>query len=134
MAQEILVKEALTEKMIEAGAELIQRLAKTDFKLVAALWLWHVEPAEWWLTLSSPWIDKHGLNKAYRKIDEALSKPEPISGLKPLDISAVETNAPLIKALRDYAKERHTNLVNTRLKYLWFGDGAVDEAYIYFVK
>jgi len=134
MAQEILVKEALTEKMIEAGDELIQRLAKTDFKLVAALWLWHVEPAEWWLTLSSPWIDKHGLNKAYRKIDEALSRPVPIAGLNPLDISAVETNRPWIKALRVHAKERRTNLANTRLRYFGFGDDSVDDAYIYFVK
>jgi len=134
MAQEIVVKEFLTERMIEAGEELIYRLAKTDLKLVAAFWAWHIESNEWRLTLSSPWINKHGPQKAYRKIDEALATPVPISGLKPLDMSARETSDPLIKALRAHARERHTNLAHTRLKDHWFGDESVNDFYIYFIK
>jgi len=58
MAQEILVKEPLEEKKIEAGKELLARLAKTDFKVAAALWLWTTERPYSDLVIASPWIKK----------------------------------------------------------------------------
>jgi hypothetical protein len=44
MAEEILVKEPLEKEMIEAGNELIRRLAKNEINVVAALWLWTMAP------------------------------------------------------------------------------------------
>jgi len=135
MAQEILVKEALERDKITAGGKLLQRLIKTEIKPVAALWLWRAESSVWWLVLASPWIDKQGPRKAYRKIDAVISsKEDPIPELHPLDISVSDTREPLIKGLRAHAKKHHTNLAGERFRDAWFGDVSVDDAYVYFVK
>ncbi|MDZ7361791.1 MAG: hypothetical protein ONB46_13855 [candidate division KSB1 bacterium] len=78
MAQEILVKAALEKEKIEAGKELLQRLAKTDFKVAAALWLWRLERPRWKLVIASPMVNKKGLLEAYNFIDTVYGKPRPI--------------------------------------------------------
>jgi len=134
MAQEILVKEALERGKIEGGRKLVQRLAKTEIKPVAAFWLWRAESLEWWLVIASPWLDKQS-SQGYRKIDAMISsKDDPIPELQPLDISILDTRMPLIKGLRAHAREHHTNLAGQRFRGTWFGDASVDDAYVYFVK
>jgi hypothetical protein len=135
MAQEILVKEALEEKKIEAGRELLKRLAKTDFKVVAALWLWTTERPEWELIVASPWVNKNGPLEAYRKIDDIFfGEPRPISEFDFTNIYAMDTSKPLIKALRNYAKKKKIDFTGKRLKDYWLDDVSVDDAYVYFVK
>jgi len=134
MAEKILVKEALEREKIEAGSKLVQRLAKTEIKPVAALWLWRAESLEWWLVIASPWLDKQG-SRGYRKIDAMISsKDDPIPELQPLDISVLDTRTPLIKGLRAHARKHRTNLAGQRFRGTWFGDASVDDAYVYFVK
>jgi len=135
MAQEILVKEPLEEKKIEAGKELLNRLAKTDFNVTAALWLWSTERPYWDLVIASPWIKKNGLSKAYRKIDDIFfGAPRPISEFEFTSIYAMDTAKPLIKALRNFAKQKKADLSGRRLKDYWLDDVSVDDAYVYFVK
>jgi hypothetical protein len=135
MCEKILIKEVLEREKIEAGSKLVQRLAKTEIKPVAAFWLWRAESLEWWLVIASPWIDKQGPIKAYRKIDAMIaSKDDPIPELQPLDISVSDTREPLIKGLRAYARKNRTNLAGRRFRGTWFGDAPVDDAYVYFVK
>ena len=135
MAQEILVKEILEKEKIEAGKELLQRLAKTNFKVAAAFWLWRVERPRWKLIIASPLISQRGLREALNKIDDAIyGKPHRIPELELLDISPMDTNKPLIKALRARAKKYHTDMAGERLKEDWVGDVSVEDAYVYFVK
>jgi hypothetical protein len=135
MAQEILVKEVLEKEKIEAGQELLRRLAKTDFKVAAALWLWRIERPRWKLILASPAINKNGIRAAYDKIDEALAgMSQRIPELDLVDIHPLATNKPLIKALRARAKKYHTDMAGERLKEDWIGDVSIDDAYVYFVK
>lgn len=135
MAQEILVKEPLEEKMIAAGKELLQRLAKTDFKVVAALWLWTTERPEWELVIASPWVNKNGPLKAYRKIDDIFyGPPRPISEFDFTNIYAMDTAKKLIKGLRKDAKKKNADFTGQRLRNYWLDDVSMDDAYIYFVK
>jgi hypothetical protein len=135
MAQEILVKESLEKEKFEAGKELLKRLAKTDFKVLAAFWLWIKERNEWELVIASPWVNQNGSLNAYRKIDDIFfGEPSPISDFEFTNLHVMDTTKPLIKALRTYAKEHHTNLAGKRLKDHWFGDVSIDDAYLYFVK
>jgi len=135
MAQEILVKEPLEKEKIEAGMELLRRLAKSDFKVAIALWLWKIERPRWKLILASPLVNQQGPRVAYEKIQDSLyGKFQRISGLELRDISPVETSDRLIKALRARAKKYHTDMAGERLKEDWLGDVSVDDAYVYFVK
>lgn len=135
MAQEILVKDVLEREKIAAGKDLLQRLSQTDFKIVAAFWLWTMERNEWRLVVSSPWQDKHGPLKSYRKIRETLAQPpELIAQLRLPEVLALDTKKPLIKALRAYAKKYRTNLAGERLRDYWLDHVSVDDSYIYFVK
>ncbi|MCI0692565.1 hypothetical protein L0337_11250 [candidate division KSB1 bacterium] len=135
MAQEILVKEPLEKEKVEAGKELLSRLAKTDFKIAAALWLWSAERPRWKLILASPAVSQKGVREAYNNIDNALyGKPHRISELELPDVHPMDTTKPLIKALRAHARKYHTNLAGERLKEYWLGDVSIDDAYVYFVK
>jgi hypothetical protein len=134
MAQEILVKAALEKEKIEAGKELLQRLAKTDFKVAAALWLWRLERPRWKLIIASPMANKNGLREAYNRIDEVYEKPRPIPELDLMDIYPMETTESLIKALRAQARKYHTDMAGERLEGYWLGDVSIDDAYVYFVK
>jgi len=135
MVQEILVKAPLEKERIKAGKELLQRLAKTDLKVTAALWLWRAERPRWKLILASPLVNKKGRLEAYNKIDHTLyGKPSQIPGLELTDINPMATTKPLIKALRAHAKRYQTDLSGKRLEEYWLGDVAVDDAYVYYVK
>jgi hypothetical protein len=135
MVQEILVKEPLEKEKIEAGKELLLRLAKTDFKVVAALWMWNVQRPRWRLILASSSVGQKGLRQAYGKIDDALyGKPHRIAEVDLADVHPMDTTKPLIKALRAHAKKYHTDMAGKRLDGYWLGDVSVDDAYVYFVK
>jgi len=46
----------------------------------------------------------------------------------------MDTAKPLIKALRNFAKQKKADLTGRRLKDYWLDDVSVDDAYVYFVK
>ncbi|MCH7624347.1 MAG: hypothetical protein IIC83_00310 [Chloroflexi bacterium] len=105
MADEMVVKESLTDEMIEAGAELIRRLDAAGFELKAGLWLYMEEPNAWRLMLASPIVTKDGPSKAYQKIQSVMSKkPEDRKVLALAHISAVEPNKPIVALLRKAVK------------------------------
>ncbi len=105
MADETLVKESLTNEMIEAGAELIRRLDDAGFELNAGLWLYMEEPNAWRLILASPIVTKDGPNKAYKKIQSVMSKkPEDRKVISLAHISAVEHDKPIVALLRKAVK------------------------------
>src|SRR5438046_3741847 len=100
MADEILVKEQLTEKMIKLGKQLIDRLASTELKVVAAFWLYKRDSNQWQLVLASPQVDKEGLRKYYAIIWEVLHKGrDKISELDLENIDLVSSNERLVRAI-----------------------------------
>lgn len=135
MVTEILVKEPLEREMIEGGMELINRLAKHGVKVNVALWLWTLEKGQWEFVVASRWVNKLGMMEALRQLHGFFyGNSGPIAGLRWMQISLVEADHPMIKALRAEAKKYHKDFAGERLRGAWFGDTRVDDAYIYFVK
>ncbi len=105
MVDELVVKESLTNEMIDAGAELISRLDAAGFDLNAALWLYMEEPNAWRLILASLIVKKEGPNKAYKKIQSVMSKrPEERKVISLAQISAVRPDKPIVALLRKAVK------------------------------
>ena len=57
MGERIVVKEQLTEEMIEAGAALIEKMDTAGVRINLALWWFDLEVAEWQLVFSTPEAD-----------------------------------------------------------------------------
>ncbi len=71
MAEDTVVKESLTEEMIEAGAQLTAKLDEMGLPIVAAMWLFIPDVNEWRLLFASPEVSSLGPREVYKKIDEA---------------------------------------------------------------
>jgi hypothetical protein len=73
MATEILVKDPLEKEWIDGGQELLNRLAKADFKIVAALWLWERETSL--ATCLGFWFGDVAVDDAYHTFILSNEKP-----------------------------------------------------------
>ena len=71
MAKELLVTDALSEKMIDAGAKLVERLDADGASIKSALWLYFPDSRNWKLILASETVETDGPKKLYEKIQGA---------------------------------------------------------------
>lgn len=67
----VVLKEQLTEEMIEAGAELTGKLDEMAFPIAAALWSFRPDSNEWRLLFASSEMSASGPRKVYEKIEKA---------------------------------------------------------------
>ncbi|MCH8061110.1 MAG: hypothetical protein IH861_01245 [Chloroflexi bacterium] len=131
MTEEIVVKESLTNEMMEAGAELIRRLDAAGFELNAGFWLYMEEPNSWRLILASPYVTKEGPKKAYHKIQSVMSKkPEDRKVLSLAHISAVEPNKPIVALLRKAVKTGN-GISGVRFSRNAVNGQYIEDSYIY---
>ena len=101
MAEETVVKEMLTQEMVQAGADLTRRLDETHLEVRASLWLYLPDKNLWRLIVASPAVRHDGPKKVYQQIQTILSKMSDKTWKIPLyDISVVEESDPLIASLR----------------------------------
>ena len=100
MAENTVLKEPLTDGMIEAGAQLIRKLDELRVEVTAALWLLDTEINEWRLLLASPLVSREGRVVMYQMIDRAIAQlDEHASAVLFSAISLARENADLIKRL-----------------------------------
>src|SRR5213079_3376918 len=97
MAEETLVKEVLTDRLIAAGADLTRQLVRSDWPVVGTLWLYEPEINEWRLLIVSPSVDSEGPLAAYRLVSAALQSGQ--SRLSLDNISVVSPEDPRVRAL-----------------------------------
>ncbi len=71
MDENTVVKEQLTDEMIEAGAQLTQKLDELGLPIVVAMWFFQSEINEWRLMFASPDLSDKGPQTVCRKIQEA---------------------------------------------------------------
>jgi hypothetical protein len=131
MAEEVVVKEILTQGMIETGAELTRLLDQAPLVVSASLWLYIPESNIWRLIIASPEVRTYGPKKVYQKIQPILSQilEEKLSiGLK--DISVVENNNPLIALLR-MAIRTGDGISGIRFSRNTINGHFIEDAYIY---
>lgn len=133
MAEEILVKEQLTDSMVRAGEELLKRLKSTDLEIVAAFWLYTSETNSWQLMLVSPQVDSQGPRRAYAQVrgllHDAAQKP---IGLDLSDITVLGSNENLARAVAG-ANRLWGDLSGKRLRNTGMDGIYVDDIYVYFV-
>ena len=131
MAEETMVKEVLTEKMINAGAELIRKLDLTSLVVRSCLWFYLSESNTWRLIIASPEVARTGPRQVYGKIQSVLlDVPEGQRGMALSDISAVEDNDPLISLLRTAIKTGN-GISGIRFSRSTVNGQFIEDAYIY---
>jgi hypothetical protein len=101
MAENTMVKEQLTDEMIEAGALLIQKLDDLGLQIPVAMWFFMADINEWRLLFASPQLSVDGPREVYKKIEEARKALGAQSGHLPLsEIGLIDTNHQLVQLLR----------------------------------
>lgn len=101
MAENTVVKDQLTEPMIQAGAELTQKLDEMGVPTSAALWLFDAEVNEWRLMFASSEISTKGPRHVYGRIRSALQQLGNRAAAAPLSaIGLLDEHAELVKLLK----------------------------------
>ncbi len=99
MAEETLVKEALTDKMIEKGASVVEALDKRSFLVDAALWFYLSDLNRWRLVLATPEVHVEGPRKTYKRLLQVIRNSQ-VHGIGLQDVAVLDSHDPLIKLLR----------------------------------
>ena len=131
MAEETVVKEALTQEMIQIGAELTRRLDEAHLEVRASLWLYMPDKNLWRLIVASPAVRQDGPKKVYQQIQTILSKMSDRTWTLPLhDISVVDDGDPLIASLRTSMGTKD-GIARRRFSRDTVNGHFIEDAYIY---
>ena len=102
MAENTVVKDQLTESMIQAGAELTRKLDEIGLPTSAALWLFDTEVNEWRLLFASSEVSSQGPRQVYGRIRLALQELGEKAVGAPLSvIGLLDEHAELVKLLKN---------------------------------
>lgn len=128
MAYNTMVRQNLTEKMIEEGASLVRRLDETGVIVAAAFWFYLDEPDTWTLILTSPDVQSKGPKQMYERLQEVLHG---FSELKLSDISVFPSDDPLPKLLRVAIATDPRAVSGIRFSRNTINGRFIEDAYIY---
>ena len=131
MAENTLVKEQLTNSMIEAGAELTAKLDESGLLVTAAFWLFMPDVNEWRLLFASPEVRSKGPRRVYRQIQEAVSKLGPDGAAVPLSVIGVLDDAAELPRLLKYAIQTGAGVGRIRFSKNVINGHFIDDALIY---
>lgn len=131
MAKELLVTETLSKEMIEAGADLTQRLDSVRIKVRAAFWFFLPEQKTWRLVFALPEVRTMGPKAAYKKVQSVLNKiPKDQLKIALRDITVTEPSDPLIKLL-SVMNSTGPGISDIRFSKNVINGQLIDDAYIY---
>ncbi|HYI10668.1 MAG TPA: hypothetical protein VEK57_16525 [Thermoanaerobaculia bacterium] len=129
MAEEILVKEALTDEMIRAGYALTRQLEESGWPLSASLWFFEADQNDWKLILASPAVTSGGPKAAYDTVSQALSAlHQHFTDLK--HITVVPPDHPVVRLLASAVSTGPTNR-GMRFSKNTINGRFIDDAYLY---
>lgn len=139
MAEETLVKETLTEEMLDSGRELIRALRDRQINVTACFWLYSAETNDWKLAVSFPQVRDEGPRKAY-EIIQSVVRPKGLSQFEPErfkrllrlfldDVIVYSPSHQLVRSISEVSLDPHW--AGTRLKRSRIGDTYFDDVYIY---
>jgi hypothetical protein len=130
MAKEILVREILSNEMINAGLKIIERLDTENAQLTSAFWLYNEEDRGWKLILASPLVTDLGPREYYRKVINAnnlASEDEEI--LSTHDIAVTNTADKIVQLLKCAIKSE--GISGIRFSRNAINGSFIEDAYIY---
>ncbi|MDY7033864.1 MAG: hypothetical protein SVY10_18370 [Thermodesulfobacteriota bacterium] len=131
MAKELVVKEILTDEMINAGEIITRQLDAEGVPIKAALWFYSAEENTWRLFLASPLVNKEGPKRVYMKVRDAIGhmpKDQPSPSLK--DISVVDEQDQLMSLLK-IAIKTGQGMTGIRFSRNTINGQFIEDAYIY---
>jgi hypothetical protein len=131
MAEEILVKEPLTENMIADGAALTRKLDEWGWPMVAAFWYFETEANDWKLMISSAKVNE-GPRKAYELIGQALDAL-PGTSIKLHSTTLVAPDHPLVRTLAS-AIQPGPDSMGIQIRRRSINGRYVEDAYLYRLK
>ena len=101
MAKEVVVREFLSEPMIEAGKRLIERLDESDSEVQAAFWMFFPDEKCWKLIIASESVEHDGPRQFYKRVVEANKKANESESVVSLhDVSVTDTSDTFVNLLR----------------------------------
>lgn len=131
MAENAVVKDRLTDAMIDAGAELTHKLEEAGIPISAALWLFMPDANEWRLLFASPQVSEQGPRKVYEQIQVALQQLGASAAAVPHSvISLLDSDAELVDLLRA-AMRTGTAISRIRFSKNVLSGRFIDDALIY---
>ena len=131
MAKEILVTELLSEQMISAGANLIDKLDNSSCRVKAAFWMFLPEEKTWKFIIASPLVKEEGPRKYYKRIVDANKKAEAEGNIISLnDISVSDVDNQLIQLLK-VAISTGDSISNIRFSKNTINGVFIDDTHIY---
>jgi len=98
MAEDIVVKEVLTDEMKRDGAALTRALDEAGWPVVASFWYYESDDNFWKLMLASPRVSTYGQRDGYGAVIRALDALHE-SRKKLKHITVVEPNNAIVRAL-----------------------------------
>src|SRR5438876_126633 len=132
MAEEILVKESLTQEMISGGEEVGKALKESGLPIDALFWLYTSESNAWRLTIASSMFQKQSLLKGYTRVSKILNNLQinpPNLGVS--DLSIIRSDDDIVEALASLNRTRSLagqRVTRTLLYWVY-----IEDAYVYFI-
>jgi hypothetical protein len=136
-AEEVVVKEQITNDMIAAGLELTRRLRdRSDFELDCSLWLYTSESNNWRLVVATPLAEDPGPLYVYRLLQGIIRGEQPTNlELDLATISVLRSNHPFILAVHSlHPFEIHAGAMPKKITSTRIQDVFIEDARIYFIK
>lgn len=131
MDKELVVREVLSEQMIDAGAKLVKRLDQSESNVQAALWLFLPEQKTWKMMIISPLVKTDGPRSFYKRILEANKKADQSESIISLnDVGVADTSIPLISLLR-IVISTGSGIAGIRFSKNTINGTFIEDAYIY---
>jgi len=131
MDTQVVVKEGLSTEMIDAGEALVKQLDKIKFVTDAAFWLYLPDVNTWRFFIANPEVKIHGPKRAYRKIQNALSRISSENSYIALrEITVVDTHDPLVSLLRA-AIRTGKEVSGIRFSHNIINGTLIEDSYIY---
>lgn len=129
MAENTVVKEQLTEAMIEAGAQLTSKLDEIGLPVTAAFWLYVTDLNEWRLVFASPEVSSNGSRAVYEKIRRAVAELSG-EGIALSNIGVLDPDADLVRLLK-FAVRTGPGVNRIRFSKNVINGHFIDDALIY---
>jgi hypothetical protein len=101
MVEDYVVKEQLTDGMIDAGAAVVRKLDEMGLPVTAAFWYFMPETNAWRLMIASPEVGTQGPRVVYEQVLTALEELGPAAAQAPFaQVSVLEPRAEIVRLLR----------------------------------
>ena len=131
MDKEVVVREFLSEPMIEAGKRLIERLDESDSNVQAAFWMFFPDERCWKLIVASESVEHDGPRQFYKRIAEANKKADESESVVSLhDIGATDTSDTFVNLLKT-AISTGDEIAGIRFSKNAINGTFIEDSYIY---